>query len=426
MNLRGLSRREVLRLAGVGVGRLLVGCGDNETSRPPGAHHAVAVLEPASDAFIVSIWAPLAQVASLEVHAGSELVMSTMIDIDPGTGQAAIDITGLEAGRRYEVTVTTDDATHLGPHRVRTAPRPDDPRAVRLAISADLDPSSEFDSDLLVHLAAADPELYISIGDFPYTDNGPPAVTVAEYRARHAEMRTKPQVRTWLQSVGIRAIYDDHEFRNDWDAMFETAEHDRFVAAMQVWDEFFPLRGAIDNIRYRNWMWGANVECFLLDCRRFRSANAAPDDANKTMLGATQRAWLLDRVTNSTARFKLILTSVPLAFGHGTDHWSGFTTERELIFTALVGTPGVVFVSGDQHSFGAFEHAHGIREFQIGPLARGVITPPPDVPGVIFRSAQYNFALIDVAGDALTVSGVGADGEAFYKETLTSAQLTPL
>src|SRR5439155_19001234 len=130
----------------------------------------------------------------------------------------------------------------LGPLAVRTAPDPDDPRAVRLAISADLDPSSEFATDLLDHVAAAEPDQYISIGDFPYTDNGPPAMTVGEYRARHAELRTAPRVRSFLRTVGVRAIYDDHEFRNDWDAHWVAEEPARYAAAMQVWDEFFPLR----------------------------------------------------------------------------------------------------------------------------------------------------------------------------------------
>ena len=56
------------------------------------------------------------------------------------------------------------------PRRATTIARP-----VRIAVSADIDPSPEFDSDLLAQLAAASPELFVSLGDFPYTDNGPPS-----------------------------------------------------------------------------------------------------------------------------------------------------------------------------------------------------------------------------------------------------------
>jgi len=293
-------------------------------------------------------------------------------------------------------------------------------------VSADYDPSPDFANGVIDAVIASEPELYISIGDFPYTDNGPPAMTVDEYRARHAELRTTPKVRACFDTMGIRAIYDDHEFRNDWDAMWVAAEPSRFAAAMQVWDEFFPVRGATGDIRFRSWRWGANVECFLLDTRRFRSADAAVDDANKTMLGEAQHQWLVAGVRASTATFKLIFTTVPLDFATGDDAWHVFTTERDRLFGELVGVPGIVFFSGDQHFFAAHRHAHGIREFQVGPLARGLGMPGPTAPGVVFRSVQYNFGQIDVDDQHLTICGIGADGSCFYKETLSAADLTPM
>ncbi|HEY5945212.1 MAG TPA: alkaline phosphatase D family protein [Kofleriaceae bacterium] len=423
MNRRGLTRRDLLRIAGIGGVSIAVSCGDNDGPRPPGNHHAAFVVEPEQDSFIVVVWSAIARSAALEVQSGDDIVFSTVIELD---GTAAVEVTGLEASRGYQVTILCDSGVRLGPHHVRTAPRVDDARPVRLAVSADVDPNPEFDSDLLAHLAAASPELFVSLGDFPYADNGPDvAVTVPAYRDRYAQTLTTPKLRAMLQEVGVRAIYDDHEFRNDWDAMFVAAESSRYAAAMQVWDEFFPVRGAVGDVRYRKWRWGANLECFLLDCRRFRSANAAVDDSAKTMLGDTQRAWLIESVLQSTATFKVIFTTVPLDFGDGLDHWAAYTNERDRIFDALVGVSGVLFVSADQHWFAAHRHAHGIREFQVGPLCRGIGMPHTSAPGVLFRSLQYNFGLIDVDGDELTVSGVGPDGAVFYKETLTAESLTP-
>jgi alkaline phosphatase D len=411
MNRPGLTRRDLLRLAGIGGVSIAFSCGDNETTREPGNEHAAFVLEAEQTSFIVVVWSALARTAALEVQSGDAIVFSTVIDV---RATARVDVTGLEAGQSYQVVIMCDDGVRLGPHHVRTAPRDDDARPVRVAVSADVDPSPEFDSGLLVHLAAASPEVFVSLGDFPYTDNGPDvAVTEPAYRQRYAQMLTTPKLRAWLQEMGVRAIYDDHEFRNDWDAMFVAAEPSRYAAAMQVWDEFFPVRGAAGEVRYRAFRWGAHVECFLLDCRRFRSANAAPDDAAKTMLGAEQRAWLLDAVRRSTATFKLLFSSVPLDFGNGIDHWAAYTVERQAIFDALVGVPGVLFVSADQHWFAAHRHARGIREFQVGPVCRGVLTPQIDAPGVLFRSLQYNFGLIDVDGDQLTFSGIGPDGTVF-------------
>jgi hypothetical protein len=58
-------------------------------------------------------------------------------------------------------------------------------------------------------------------------------------------------------------------------------------------------------------------------------------------------------------------------------------------------------------------------------VCRGLGVPHVMSADVLFRSSQYNFGLIDVDGEQLTFSGVGADGAVFYKESLTPQVLTP-
>jgi hypothetical protein len=411
-----LSRRDFLRaLAAAGW---LVTCGDNDTVAA-----ASAVLDPDEDSVVVAIWSDRAgALAEVAATVGGRTIAGGQVTLDGEIGRLVL--AGLVPDTAHDVTVRVAGLV-VGAHRVRTAPRADDPRPVRVAVSADYDPSPAFASGLLDALIAAAPEIVISIGDFPYTDNGPPAMTVAEYRARHVELRTHPPVRALLEACGMYAIYDDHEVLNNWDGLTRFLEPARYAAALQVWDKFFPQRAAVGEIRYRRWRWGAHLECFLLDCRRFRSANNALDDASKTMLGAEQHQWLIDGVTSSAATFKLILTSIPLDYGTGDDHWASFTTERDAMLAALVGTPGVLFASGDQHWFAAQRHAFGIREMQIGPLARGLGMPPPAVPGVLFRAVRYNAGLIDIDGNELTMTGLDADGERFYQETVSADDLTP-
>jgi phosphodiesterase/alkaline phosphatase D-like protein len=422
------TRRDVLRW-GLGTTAVLVGCGDNQVVRDPGSQLASAIIEPESDSFIVAVWAQLARTVALEVHMGGSFLVSDSVALNDRS--AFFSVGGLPAGATYRVRVLADTGAEIW-HQVRTGPPLNDTRAVRIAVGADVDPHPDFDTELVEHLVAAEPELFISIGDFPYTDNGPPAMTLDVYRERHVAARTSPRVRRLLGAMGVRAIYDDHEFRNDWDAMRRDAEPDRYDAALQAWGEFFPVPwervdsdGTYTDGYFRSWRWGANVECFLLDTREYRSANVAVDDANKTMLGATQLAWLIDGVRKSTAPFKLVFTSVPLDFGDGNDHWSSFKTERTRMFDAIAGVPGVLFISGDQHWFAAHRHERGIREFQVGPLARGIGTPMRTAEGVLFRSMQYNVGLIDIDGESLTFSGLGADGMVFYKETLSVEDLTP-
>src|SRR5262245_21027514 len=140
------TRRDVLRLAGIGAATSLIGCGDNETSRDPGMSHAAAVFEPDSDSFLVAIWSSLAKTVAVEVAVADAVVWSTAVELDDAQ-HAVIDVRDLDPATEYRVTLVADTGARLGPHRVRTAPAIEDTRRVRLAVSADLDPSPEFASD---------------------------------------------------------------------------------------------------------------------------------------------------------------------------------------------------------------------------------------------------------------------------------------
>jgi alkaline phosphatase D len=273
-------------------------------------------------------------------------------------------------------------------------------------------------------LAAAGADLFVSLGDWPYADNPPAPVDVAGYRAAHVLSRGAAKLQPWLHGTSVRAILDDHEVRNDWDAATALEDPDRHRAALQVWDEFCPRRGG--GPRHRRWRWGAHVECFLPDCRSHRSPSMAPDGPDKTMLGAEQRAWLVDAITTSTAPFKLVFTSVPLDFGHGVDHWAGYLTERDAILDALAAaaTPGVLFLSADQHWFGAHVHRLGAREIQVGPLARAPLPLPPLRPGVLARADEYNTGILDADATGLRVRVLGASGAVLWDERFTPADLT--
>ncbi len=205
-----LDRRTWIRAVGVGATSLAIGC----TDRGP-RDLAGAVLEPDEQGFLVAVWGDEPGDVAVEIRSGGEVVREDLIEL-PARGTAAIEIGGLASDAAHEVTLSASGA-RTRTYRVRTAPKPDAARPVRIAVSGDFDPSSEFDSDLLAQTIAAEPELFVSLGDFPYTDNGPPAMTVGEYRSRHADSRRARAARTLFEGVGVRAIYDDHEFRNDWD-----------------------------------------------------------------------------------------------------------------------------------------------------------------------------------------------------------------
>ena len=209
------------------------------------------------------------------------------------------------------------------------------------------------------HLVAAAPELYVSIGDFPYTDNGPVAETVALYRERHAALRADPRARALFEATGVRAIYDDHEFRNNWDAHFAALEPARYAHAVQVWDEFFPLRDAPPRSATAA---GGGARTSSASCSTAgASAARTPRPTTRTRRCSASRSsrGSLDGLARSTATFKVVFTSIPLDFGTGDDFWGSFTTERQQIFDALLANRRAASCScrGDQHWFAAHRHA---------------------------------------------------------------------
>lgn len=414
-----IDRRRFLQASGAAVGAYaLRGCGDNLEVTPP----VGAVFDVDTDRAV--IWVGGQPGAVVEAVATDDLGMlrgyAAVALGDAGTGHA--ELAGLAPGTRHHVTL--DGA---GPLSFVTAPGVDDPRPVRIVWSGDLDLDPLFASGMLDVVRGLEPDVFVSLGDWPYADNAPGAITLADYRDRHHRARIDAGTQELLRATSVRAIYDDHEVRNDWDAGTYALDPQRHVDALAAWDDYFPVRGAAPDVRYRRWRWGAHVECFLLDCRRYRSAKGAPDDAAKTMLGAAQLAWLLDGLAASTARWKLVFTSVPLDYGATDEHWQQYATERDRIFDAIVtgGVTGILFLTADQHWFASHRHAHGIRELQAGPLARGLPTPPAPVPGVLAQVAAYNAGVLDLDAAVIRARCVDATGAIRHDEILSHAELTP-
>jgi alkaline phosphatase D len=76
------------------------------------------------------------------------------------------------------------------------------------------------------------------------------------------------------------------------------------------------------------------------------------------MLGATQKAWLLNSLLNSTATWKFIVSSsVWNPHSKQDDSWAQFKHEQDAIvdFIRTNSITGVIFMSGDLHSGGAID-----------------------------------------------------------------------
>ena len=282
-------------------------------------------------------------------------------------------------------------------------------------------------------------DFFLFLGDTMYSDSlcpSPPnepgadflATTLAEYRARHRYQRGAEALRRFLETTPVYAIWDDHEVRNNFAGPFES----QMLVGRQALREYWPIRVAADDPQrlYRTVRAGADLEVFILDTRQYRSANADRDGPAKTMLGEQQLQWLLSGLTESTATWKVIVTSVPLsipkgggASAPGNDGWAGgpdgtgFERERQVIVDHILGrrVKNVVFLAGDVHYVQANVYdpdgdgAADFHEFVAGPLsaAPGRLTPASAglCPTTLTHEGGYmNFGLIRVTKSSFDVT----------------------
>jgi len=211
--------------------------------------------------------------------------------------------------------------------------------------------------------AAEHPAFVLQLGDFTHTAIAPKA-------------KEKRKIRNWWQlnlistastpagqwfssaiasSFPFVHIWDDHDYgKADGDETFPY----RSVAMQAFADDFptyplsSPTQGFWQSFRY------AQAEVFVLDLRSARDPDTRRDDASKSMLGPTQKAWLLNGLLNSTATWKFVVSSsVWNPHSKQQDSWAQFKHEQDEIvdFIRTNSITGVIFMSGDIHSNGAID-----------------------------------------------------------------------
>jgi alkaline phosphatase D len=290
---------------------------------------------------------------------------------------------------------------------------------------------AEEEIDVVVHLGDY---IYESVGDAFQSNQVRPigplpsiegraskrAQHLADYRFLYQTYRSDPDLQRLHERFAFIVIWDDHEFANDAYQDFDTdsttnnRDRQRRQDASQAWAEYTPAGvpfrerlGPLDSIQiYRSFAFGDLLELVMTDERLYRDPppcglaelnrylvpnvpGHCPDRIreSRTMLGQTQRQWLVDKLTSSPRRWKVWGTEVmvePLrvlgAFVSGllppppgvestssdflnlevfvtVDAWDGYPAERKRILQALKDrdVKNVVLVTGDIHTFVASE-----------------------------------------------------------------------
>jgi alkaline phosphatase D len=364
------------------------------------------------------------------------------------TGRVAL--AGLSAATRYTYRVQGERDAAVG--EFVTAPGADQARPVTFLWSGDLGGGGfcrlvDGGYPIFRAMARRPADFFLFVGDTIYADrpcDGPGVVpgadfvatTLPQFHARYRYNLEDEALQTFLRGTSVYAIWDDHEVRND----FAGSTHPLMPVGRQAFLDYWPLLPPADDPTrlHRRIRWGRLLEIFILDTRQHRSPNTERDGPTKTMLGTAQRRWLVDGVTASTARWKVIVSSVSLSVPTGRpgrrDSWTGaglwglpepegtgFATERDLVLRQLreAGVRNLVVVAADVHHAEIIRHApwpdFRFHELLAGPLSatHGVPRPLDQTlnPWTVWaRGGVNNFGEVTVERDRLRVRIIGEDG----------------
>jgi alkaline phosphatase D len=242
------------------------------------------------------------------------------------------------------------------------------------------------DLDVVVHLGdyiyEYAPNVYTTPGGNVRAHSSREITTLEDYRNRHAQYKTDPDLQAAHAAVPFIVTWDDHEVDNNWadeipeDGQPRGAFLRRRAAAFQAYYEHMPLRRTsrprgIDLQLYRRIAYGDLAEFNVLDTRQFRADQPCGDrfpascperlEPDRSITGAAQERWLLDGLESSRARWNVLAQQVFFAQvdsqeGPGVvvnpDAWDGYVASRERIlgFVEERGVANPVVLTGDVHS----------------------------------------------------------------------------
>ncbi|MEU1177588.1 alkaline phosphatase D family protein [Streptomyces sp. NPDC005820] len=296
-----------------------------------------------------------------------------------------VDVTGLTPATDYWYRFKALDRTSIT-GRTRTAPAAGStPENMRIALASCQNWQHGYFTAYR-DMREQKPDLVLFVGDYIYESSaysyrvrrhegtGQP-VTLAQYRARHEQYNTDPDLQAMRAAAPFVVVFDDHEVEQDWagdvandPVAWPTAKFlARRAAAFQAFYEHMPIRTAQkpsgpDVQMYRSLDFGTLARLHVLDTRQYRDDQATTDaDALKdgrVIMGDTQRNWLVNSMTTSGARWNLVASQVMMAetdflAGVGKDWsydaWDGYQKERAALLAEFQDIRNPVVLSGDRH-----------------------------------------------------------------------------
>lgn len=364
-----ISRRELIQKSLFGFGALslpvaFTGCNDGSDEESSEAQadflHGVASGDPLQDKVI--LWTRLTPVElSARLKVTWEVATDDQFRLNLKTGvvqttktddfTVKVDATGLQADIIYYYRFHFGNKTSpVG----QTKTLPVSTNKVSFAVcSCSNYPAGYF--YVYREIAKQNVEVVIHLGDYIYeygsdgyatedaeklgrtlpSDNNKEIIKLDDYRKRYALYRQDKDLQAAHQRHPFIVIWDDHELANDtWREGAENHQDnegsfsDRKLAALQAYFEWMPIRPVsnTDHLNiYRQFNFGSLVQLTMLDTRIIardkqleykdyltasgldaQKFQADLTDSKRTLMGYTQRDWLVDKLKQSTATWNVI------------------------------------------------------------------------------------------------------------------------
>jgi alkaline phosphatase D len=372
-----------------------------------------------------------------------------------------VEVTNLQPARGYFYRFTAGaEVSPTG--RTRTAPAATAmPERLRFAFAS----CHNFEHGFYAahrHAADEDLELIVFLGDYIYESSSPSpqarrhvggeARTLADYRTRHAQYKTDPDLQRLHAAVPWLVTWDDHEVDNNYARdRSETLEPQflrRRAAAYQAYFEHMPLpeaaRPAGNAMRlHARYDIGRLARFHVLDGRQHRTPQACPRPGrggsnvvdrrcrelfapSRTMLGTAQERWLAEGLRAVRDRWNLIAQQTVVARTAriidgrrrwGTDSWDGYHAARRRLLDAIDAdrVRSCVVLTGDAHAnivsdlklrFGearspvAATELCGTSISSFGPPQSRMEQIRADNPHIVFAdSSRRGYVVVDLTAD---------------------------
>jgi len=422
---RGLLRGSVV-LAGAGVAAAATGRASAGVPAP-GFVHGVASGDPLPDRVIIWTRITPSGDALPGSGVGPTVSLTWQVATDPGFANVVrdgavtagpdtdhtvkVDVTGLRPGTGYYYRFTALGQTSpVG--RTRTAPATDaDLGRLRFGVVSCSNWEAGYFASYRFLAERDDLDAVLHLGDYIYEygrgeygarngsvrlhDPAHEIASLADYRIRHAQYKTDPDLLALHAKVPFIATWDDHESADNsyaggaenHDPATEGDWAARKAASARAYFEWMPVRVTgfgPDTPLYRRFRFGNLAEISMLDLRTYRDQEASAgvgwrkvDSPDRTITGRAQLDWLTSGIVTSPTQWKIVgnpvmitpcvfppldnrtmgaiteMVGVPDAgIPYNTDQWDGYTADRRRLFDAITanGIRNTVFLTGDIHT----------------------------------------------------------------------------